>query len=504
MRYTDIIKLWLPALLMALSVAFFSMDAVWSGDAVGYAFYHPHTIEGLSTYRVQSLSDIWYSMVNHYQFTNGRFCCLYSAMVFVGLLPRWCTALMNVIAIIAVVMLCCRLAGITVRKPGKSAMVACLVWLCTFYLPYDPVFTSNYTWAAALNLFAIVCFFTKRNINAAQCVLLVLLGFVVGEWQESFSVPVAMAMLVYACAKRFRVSRVQWCLGIAYGIGTLVLCLAPAQLIRLETVNPASVGLLMSMKSVWPMLFLPLVYVIVIALKWRSQGYFPKYSTIEKFFLVVALTGYAMCIALKFSSGMRMMICASIATIILLAKTVEWRKRTLAVVTALLCVASVAAAIVTYNKMQVRNEKFTLLPRLYHESTNGRIYLPDRLFAFESRDANDYRLPWLMTERAVDPRKPFLRIYPESARNLDLDTDTNRIIRFMNQGWIILRSRSNPADFLVHRTLFPGLLDKEISPRTLNFNLRGDFVVDSTKAVVVGVYVNDQSLMHTELEMVTH
>ena len=109
-----------------------------------------------------------------------------------------------------------------------------------------------------------------------------------------------------------------------------------------------------------------------------------------------------------------------------------------------------------------------------------------------------------MTERAVDPRKPFLRKYPESARNLDLDTDTNRIIRFMNQGWIILRSRSNPADFLVHRTLFPGLFDKEISPRTLNFNLRGDFVVDSTKAVVVGVYVNDQSLMHTELEMVTH
>ena len=38
----------------------------------------------------------------------------------------------------------------------------------------------------------------------------------------------------------------------------------------------------------------------------------------------------------------------------------------------------------------------------------------------------------------------------------------------------------------------------------MNFNLRGDFVVDSTKAVVVGVYVNDQSLMHTELEMVTH
>lgn len=492
---------YLPPLTIGAVATFFTIFSVWYADSVGYAFFHPHDISGVSYERVSSLAQVWESQVNHWLFTNGRFVCHYLVQVFCQLLPRGWYGILNGPVWIWLTFATARLAGVTARRPGKMPAVAALVWLACFLIPYDPAFQINYVWSASANASLLLVFFSRQRLSPLPLILSAALGFIAGEWNESFSIPVATAILIYACRRRFRITPVQWASGLAYGIGTLVLCLAPGNFLRLQIVGSGGGSIFTGVEQMLPMLLFPAAYLCLkpwsrCSREKAASGGFPV-----AFFLIIAIMGYLLGTALKFSSGIRMTVCPTLALIILMVRTAHFSRRTGAIITIALCLASAALIPLRYSRIKLLNEKYTLLRQRYHDSTDGATVLPDRLYAPDYRDAGLYRMPWIQVERSIDPSKPELRIYPESLTRIDLQKDTNMCVPFMKQGWILIQSKSRPAEFTIEKTALPGILNKRMTDRKVDFSPESDIAVDSTAAVRVAVYINERQYIVSSISI---
>lgn len=492
---------YLPPLLTGAAAIFFTIISVWYADSVGYAFFHPHDISGVSYERVSSMAQIWESQVNHWLFTNGRFVCHYLVQVFCQLLPRGWYDILNGLVWIWLTFATARLAGVTPRRPERMPAVAALVWLTGFLIPYDPAFQINYVWSAAANASLLLVFFSRKRLSPLPLILSAALGFIAGEWNESFSIPVATAILIHVCRRRFRITPVQWASGLAYGIGTLVLCLAPGNFLRLQIVGSGGGSILTGVEQMLPMLLFPAAYLCLKPWSRRSREKAASRGFPVLFFLIIAITGYVLGTALKFSSGIRMTVCPTLALVILMVRTAHFPRRAGFIITVLLCVAAVAAIPFRYSQVKLLNEKYTLLRERYHESADGRIVLPDRLYAPDYRNAGLYRMPWIQVERSVDPSKPELRIYPESLTRIDLQKDTNMCMPFMKQGWIMIQSKSRPAEFTIEKVMLPGILNKRMADRKVDFSPESDIAVDSTDAVRVTVYINERPYIHSSISI---
>lgn len=483
---------YLPPLLTGAAAIFFTIISVWYADSVGYAFFHPHDISGVSYERVSSLAQIWESQVNHWLFTNGRFVCHYLVQVFCQLLPRGWYDILNGLVWIWLTFATARLAGVTRRRPERMPVVAALVWSACFLLPYDPAFQINYVWSSAANASLLLVFFSRQRLPVPLLMLSALLGFMAGEWNESFSIPIATAILIFVIRRRFRLTPVQWTSGLAYGIGTLVLCLAPGNFLRLQLVGSGGGTLISGVEQILPMLLFPAAYLCLKPWSRRSRAKAAEGNFPVVFFVIIVIMGYLLGTALKFSSGVRMTLCPTLGLVILMVRTAHPSRRAGTAVTLLLCLAAIAATPFRYSRISLLNEKYKLLRERYHQSADGVTVLPDRLYAPLYRETGLYRMPWIQVERCLDPSKPELRVYPESLSHINLEKDTNMCVPFMKQGWIMIQSKSRPADFVIEKTALPGFLNKRMADRKVDFSPASDVAVDSTDAVRVAVYINER------------
>lgn len=110
-----------------------------------------------------------------------------------------------------------------------------------------------------------------------------------------------------------------------------------------------------------------------------------------------------------------------------------------------------------------------------------------------------YRTPWVQVERCADPSKPWLRIYPESLTRINLQKDTNMCVPFMEQGWILVQSKSHPVDFMIEKVAFPRIFNKKMPSRKADFSPASDIAVDSTDVVKVAVYINERQYIHSSI-----
>lgn len=485
------------AAIFAIINAAFIMFSVWEGDGVTSAFYIPHTIEGVSYQRITGLKEICESQMNQYFFTNGRFVCHFFVQMFCALTPKWVFALCNAMVLFALLMEVFHICNKSEQFWTKSIGLGSLVWLITFYLPFDPPLQLNYIWSAAVNLAVIIIFFKNIQPCFSTLIGIGLLAFIAGEWNESFSMPIALSLLIYAIKQRFHVIPVQWVIGIAYAIGTLVLCLAPGNFLRYNTINQGGSSIIAVIAHIYIPMLLPTALLIIIACHRWIKHRALKLDDVDKFFIMVAVFGYLISFALKVSSGPRMLICAGTATIILFGRWFKFNKPGLVFI----LILALAAGVYQYKILTVLNDKYTLLNKLYKESADGKVFLPDELFAADYMYAKQMRNGQVQPARELDPDKPYLTTLPESAQGLKVDIDTNYCVQYGPQSWLLVRSRKHPADFVTDKVVLPGILNLKIPSRILSFAKDGQVAIDSTDAVIIGVYINQFPFMHSEINI---
>lgn len=491
------------ALVFALINALLVMFSVWHGDGIKYAFFHAPNFEDISYHRVISLKEIWDSQINHYIFTNGRLACHYLVQVFCALTPKWVFALCNAAVSFALLIEIFQICNKAAHSWSRSIIIGGLVWLVTFYLYYDPPFLMNYIWCAAINISILFIFFSKQKLGIVALIGTALAAFIAGEWNEAFSIPLSIALLYFACKRKFRVNRVQWVIGLAYAIGTIVLCLAPGNFTRLEKTvaldGPFSIiGFIIHS---WPNFLLPTALLIMYVRNNLRRNSRRTFDSVDRFILVVIIAGFILPVAFKFSSGARMAICYNLGIIMLIGRhylTDEFKCKISAIAVGAI---SIVVGFFQYHQISQLNIKYTMLVQRYHESADGYVFLPNELFGKNRLYTLGSKVRWEQEAREIDPDKPDLVILPESARNLKTDVDTNYCVQYGPQSWILVRSRKHPADFVTHKVVLPGILNLTVKPRVLDFTKEGQVAFDSTESVIVGVYINDFPFMHSEVEM---
>ena len=96
--------------------------------------------------------------------------------------------------------------------------------------------SADYLWTGAANLFILLLFerliLREKPLPVIGLIATVIVAFIVGAMQESFSIGISVAFVVYSFTRRKKMSRAAWLLVIFYVIGTVTITFAPANFKR--------------------------------------------------------------------------------------------------------------------------------------------------------------------------------------------------------------------------------------------------------------------------------
>lgn len=499
----------IPVLIIAFLCFWFSYETVWSGDAVYYQFFVTPDYNGFSSDRIE-FSQLWQSQVNHYHTINGRFFCHVLVQIFCGLLPKFWFAIANSLVWIAFMLILARMAGNSItNRFALMTIIAVLFWLSGWYLSFDPPIQINYVWMGAMSFLWIYLFMERNDFKSWWSIAFwAIFSFFTGEGNESFVIPIGGAIILWFIKCKGNFNRVQWIGAIAFGIGGLVLCLAPGNFIRLGgATDNAQTGLLQfvayTLESVIPAMIIPILFLVLITVNRQFRNRIYRSDTTITFLIItigVSLILNGFFLYRKFVISDRMLYIDIIAIIIIFLKNLRDVKIKILTIVSLLSILSISAtAIFNQRQLTLNNTKYNMIQNLYHKSDSGLIVLPDEIYAHQCIYFGSTGQPWVQYERCSNSSKPWLKIYPEALTKIDFKADTNLCVQFVDQGWIMVQSKSNPADFYIDKILLPGILEKELSSRRVDFSSESVSLVDSTANSKIAIYINRRPFIKSSI-----
>ena len=193
-----------------------------------------------------SFGDIAHKEVHDYFHANGRICSHSLVQVFAGMLGKPLFNLVNPIMTLLMVILLPVVSGETIKASANKwrwfFMISLSLLLVWFVLPdqYITMFmiagSSNYIWAAVLNLLFVYVFsqvLTKEvNVKGWQWVGVVALSFFAGAWMEMYSIAVVPALFLYLLLHKRNVNKHIIMAFVFYVVGTAIVVFAPGNFVR--------------------------------------------------------------------------------------------------------------------------------------------------------------------------------------------------------------------------------------------------------------------------------
>lgn len=491
-------ELKIGALMVAGVMAFlFAWFSEWNDDAIAYSFFIPRFNEDASFAPITGIADIWNSQINHYFNSNGRFAVHFIVQLFCGLLGKTAFAFCNSIvwmlliynlATFPATLLSSRAERFSGRGLiGWVSAILCVIILGS--LPFTPPFQINYVWVSMMIMVWLKWFFNENRTEVITLILLALFSFITGQLHEGFSIPTGGAIIIYFIAKKCRFTPRQWVMALCFGIGALSTIQAPGNFYRMNVMEGGrDAGILNILADLPNLLIFPLIWFFATYPLKKPDNFKFKDRSFKIFIIAFILISLVFNLYLKsFARGLIPYNLAFSILIILYAychKIKAWKIAVLGVIA--LCVIGYRGY-----ETKIQNDKTKAIIEAYTPSETGRIYIPDHLFLFNLEETCQRRNTYtnlLRSRQGAD--KPFLVIYPESLKGIDLDKDTNMVIPFGEQSWICVQSTTHPADFVVEKVILPGILNKKMGDRVLDFSAGSDIFIDSTANNRTAVYTN--------------
>lgn len=208
------------------------------GDDFGYMFADSanHAADGL---RVSSFSDAVNAQAHQYLTTNGRFAVHVTVMSMLSLVPLWLYRLLNALVFGLLWLFTFRLGFGRIRGWFAPTATLCMIWWLipdagTIMLSLVS-YSVNYMWTAtavlALLLLAPQCKDIKRGSFAA----LALFALLCGSLQESFSLPLSVAIVIDSIIGFHKLTRRQFILRILFLIGSAAVIAAPGNFVHFNS-----------------------------------------------------------------------------------------------------------------------------------------------------------------------------------------------------------------------------------------------------------------------------
>lgn len=485
----------IPITYIVVVVFILSMHMHWQGDAIAFSYFMPRSNEDFSSIPFRSVTEIWQSMCNHYMHSTGRFFSHGMAQFFCAFAGQTCFSIINSFAWGLIILLLIKLAGLNINRLFTTLLTSSLAFIL-FYsfggsehaFPFEPPHQIDYVWMDIFNCYWILLFFTNNKIKKSQIPLFIIYSLICGMSNESFAIPIGGATLVFATLKKFKLTPRQWFMAIPYGIGAFFVILAPGNFSRLHDSGVWSA--IHTFENLIPALIIPIIYIIFYIAQHRKNKL--GINSFYKFIFCAIIINYALGIFVGMGSGTRIVTCANSLIIVLILKITRNIKPNiffyLISVTLL-----IVLPILRYISISKLNEKNILIENLYHLSKDGIVIIPDKMFTYQSRAFIVRPHPYMMKEHASDPTKPNIIIRPQTMGKADLIRDTNMILNIGNQAWILIQSRTKPANFIIDKIFLPGIINKKLHSRTIEWDSNNNSIVfDSCKFWKAAAYVNDR------------
>ena len=482
-----------------------AFEEYFATDAIGYRFLVSDKLNECSMVPVRSLADVWVSQVHHWHSVNGRFVCHFIVQIFCGLLPQWVWAVANGAVYGFLAWLCARWTKIF----GQGVWIGMATLLISVpRLAFSPPMQVNYMWGYVVELSFIYLFLARGNAKSGygsvvRVVVWTVLAFCAGQWNEAFSVPIGVGLVVLFLDRKGRFTGNQWVGFIAFSAGALLLCLAPGNMVRLSgEINEG-------FKPVdyirhFTFAFYPLVAGGLIAcLLFGRKRVSEMFRDVKKHAVILMLCGivcgsYVFGLLTGFSSGNRVVAAVPLVVILflnLLGRTGRPHFGGLII----LLVGGGVCAVARLEKARETNTRYEMYDVLYRESSDGRVYVPVSILETDWREDRFASFFITYQRKSEVPGAPAIKLLPEEARGLAegpaKDSDFNAVIPLSERSWLFVRSEKSPARFLLKRRIgIPNTpLTLPISDRELDFvSPSNDIAIDTLKHVRLGLYVNER------------
>lgn len=508
------------AIIAAVTLIFFYLCHIfyWSSDSRIQAL--SYTIgENMVGQPFHSSGIFWQSVLDFYLHWGGRAAYVVLIQLFCGVLPRWTFEACNIVMWLALIFAIMRLANARLEQCVKTGFITLLSFLSIMALPLDPSFLINYLWGGTFMLWWLFMFYSvakQRRRNPFAYLFIFLISVFIGNFQEAISAPVGASLALLLLCRRPKLSLLQYVAGTGLALGIVALIAAPGNFSRLGTLGHNSpVGLIPNLTATPEPLALTLFLIIVsLVLVIRRIRNAAGFTLLERFcrlpdtMQVLLLSIPFVCmmaVALKFAYIDRVTIFMQIVLIAYVAYRWPFHKRIPTVAMSMLLMG-VAAATIWYqwNLDLFNSHKFKLIEKEYHESATGRVVIPDEMYFHEEGRNVYYLRGWEAMEKSVDPQKPDMKLLPASAARLQIVPDSVYTIQIAEQTWLLIEPLGRPGSITVHKTLLPGILDKPLAPRTIDFEEAPHTLLDTIQGSRIGYYINRRPYIRSTLETMPH
>lgn len=222
-----------------IGVVFYLLDQynTFINDDVFYAFIYE------TPQKIESLTDIINSQIDHYLHRNGRFVVHCVVQFFCGILePRWFYIINTFVFLIFLYVVCWYIFRYT---KNNTSLLAITIFALFFIFPRWRITTIgfisgsvNYLWCALFYLLFIIMFEKerkkKRNVGFFTKIFYFLLALVIGSLQESFCIGISAFFLLFYSVnyKSFKGSVIPLVVG--FLVGSAFVVFAPGNFVRFE------------------------------------------------------------------------------------------------------------------------------------------------------------------------------------------------------------------------------------------------------------------------------
>lgn len=210
---------------VAIVVCALSLYIVWYGDALLYQFSFA-TGEPL-----RGVADIPVSQYWHFFTTNGRIVAHTLVQVFCGVIGQTPFAVCNAVAYVCLILLLLKYAGCNWRE-WRMTLAAALLTLFFCDTSYIPPHQIGYIWMSCTALAFLIVYDRQTTEKAGwgTCLMLFLTGLICGNGNEAIDLGIGVAIGIDMLIRRRSYGLRRLMLLAGFCIGVCVLCLSPGQM----------------------------------------------------------------------------------------------------------------------------------------------------------------------------------------------------------------------------------------------------------------------------------
>lgn len=472
---------------LAAVIFYFCDNIIWRGDDVRYGYMFTEQLHTLyhdyDEYndKIESIGDIISSQVVHYNWWGGRSVVHSIASLFCAILGQRCFAVCNAFMWIALVLLILSMCGSSYKNIGSLLTVIVLSSI-SFMMRMSPEFQINYIWVFVLVLIFLKLLLNNKNFRGWKLVLLAAFGLIVGWAHDVINVGVGGAIIILWLRNIRNYSKSQYVLSISFGVGALILLLAPGNFVRASQLEPFSfvhscMALLYSLRSVY-------VLIVVTIIAKYKYGKSLKAIYLDNEFYWNAM---AICMMFVFALGVpgyRSVYGAELMAIIIIVRLLNNHRFNLfwTVVSSIsLLIIWVMQIAGTY---KIKEQYLDVLQQ-YESSPTGDVFTSVVLSEIDGLFVNPFMLLPINAysddvaiesfQKSVHshftPEKPLINVLPDYLQGKDTVDIGNQIVPYGNGVYLLVQSKLTPGRFYMNRNInLLGIVKRDYEPLELQFD----------------------------------